>query len=333
MLPDPADAVDLALQKKLIAPDLPFVRERAVHLLSQPYESTTAAHDALQSLQTFYQGEYPEIAAQRQDDVAQAIQALQEIYAEIVFPDQKLDWETHPDNLGHVDDPGCFRCHDGKHISPTGEAIRLECNLCHAVPVVAGRDSLVTQIQMVRGPEPTSHTHSSWIALHGQAIDSSCAACHPPADPATDYTQLEGPPPADGSFCGNSACHASEWQYAGFDSPALQPILERQLFVLLNTSPYLLEGVPHTYQATFATLFAGRCAFCHGGPEPKGELDLTSYEGLLKGGRGGPAIVPGDPDASLLIQRQSEPRDHFGQVLESELQALSAWIAAGAPER
>ena len=78
---------------------------------------------------------------------------------------------------------------------------------------------------------------------------------------------MEKPPDdgSDGSFCGNSACHANEWRYAGFDNPALQPVLDRQLYILMNTSPYLLEGVPHTYEATFAALLNGRCTYCHSG--------------------------------------------------------------------
>jgi hypothetical protein len=59
---------------------------------------------------------------------------------------------------------------------------------------------------------------------------------------------------------------------------------------------------------------------------------LSSYEGLLEGGNNGPALIPGDPEGSLIIQRQSGTRDHFGQVLDDELEALQEWIAAGAPE-
>ncbi len=165
-----------------------------------------------------------------------------------------------------------------------------------------------------------------------KAIDSSCAACHAPDDPQMDYTQLEDKPPLDGSFCGNPACHGTEWQYTGFASPALEPVLARQLYILEHTSPYLLEGVPRTYESTFAAMFNGRCLFCHTGQEAEAGLDLSSYALLLVGSESGPAILPGDPANSLLIQRQSEPREHFGQVLDDELAALEAWIAAGAPE-
>lgn len=332
-IPNPDDALDLAMTKGLIARDLPAVKEQATHLMTQGYSDQEEAAQAFGELDSFYEQNYPQIHEVRQEDIQLAISTMEDIYSQSVFPEQKIDWNTHPDNLGHKDDPGCFRCHDGKHLSGTGEAIRLECNLCHSVPVKADQNSLVTEIELVRGPEPTSHTHSSWITLHGKAIDSSCAACHPPVDPSVDYTQLEGKPPADDSYCGNSACHGPDWLYTGFDSPELEPYLERQLYVLQNTSPYLLEGVPRTYDSTFKAMFDGRCVFCHNnGLDPEGNLDLSSYGGLLAGGNSGSALVPGDPEGSPIIQRQSGPGDHFGQVLDEELEALHEWIVAGAPE-
>jgi hypothetical protein len=332
-IPTPEEAVDQALRKKLIPDDLPYLRREAVALLSQKYPEPGSALTPIASLADFYRQTYPEIFSERQEEIRQAIAVLEEIRTHTIFPEQRVDWDTHPDNLGHTEAPGCFRCHDGKHLTPTGEAIRLECNICHAVPVVVDNTALVTMLELVRGPEPTSHTHTSWMTLHGRAIDRSCAACHQPADPTVDYTTLEDKPPLDGSYCGNSACHANEWVYSGFGFPALAPILDYQLEILLTTSPYLLEGMPRTYKSTFKAMFDGRCVFCHNEQDARGNLDMSSYESLLQGGRNGPALVPGDPAASLLVQRQAGRRAHFGQVLAEELEALKGWIAAGAPEK
>ncbi|MCA9925123.1 MAG: NapC/NirT family cytochrome c [Anaerolineales bacterium] len=330
-IPKPDEAIDLALDKDIIASDLPYVRRETVALLSVSYADRTAAGEAFATLTDFYTTNYPDVAEARQLEIGNVIQVLNDIYDQSVFPEQKLDWDTHPENLGHINDPGCFRCHDGKHLTGTEEAIRLECNLCHSIPVDVDSNSLTTQIELPQGPEPPSHTHTSWIAMHGQMIDASCAACHEPLDDSIDYIQLTEKPPADGSFCGNSACHGPDWEFAGFDAPVLLPYLERQIYALRNTSPYLLEGVPRTYEATFKALFDGRCVVCHGEPEYKAGLDMTSYESILIGSKNGPIIVPGDADGSLLIQRQSEDTEHGGQVLADELEALRAWVSAGAP--
>lgn len=332
-MPDPQEAVDLALAKGLLSQEVPELRVKAVAALSHPYTEQEEALREIEGLEAYYRENYPDDYAGMAEEIALAQRTLFEAYASMVFPEQKIDWTTHPNNLGHEDSPGCFRCHDGKHLTGTEEAIRLECNLCHSIPEVTDGNQLVTELKVVRGPEPASHTHTSWITLHGKVLDSSCAACHVPPDANFNYTRLDGqqPEPDDQSFCGNSACHGPNWNYTGFDAPELQPVLARQAYILQHTSPYLLENVPRTFDATFRALLEGRCTFCHSGANAEGGLDLSTYAGLMAGGEGGPAVVPGEPEASLLIQRQSGPNPHFGQVLPQELEALHAWIAAGAP--
>lgn len=84
-------------------------------------------------------------------------------------------------------------------------------------------------------------------------------------------------------------------------------------------------------------ILAGTCAKCHSGASPKGGLDATSREGLLRGGKRGPAIVPGDSEASRLIQAvrhspAAELKMPPKEALPSAAVAdLSAWIAEGAP--
>lgn len=83
-----------------------------------------------------------------------------------------------------------------------------------------------------------------------------------------------------------------------------------------------------------------RCNTCHGPRLRKGGLDLRTPFAMRKGGMSGPALVPGDPDASLMIQRiESEacpPRELLLKFFvkrppTSEVKVLRDWIAAGAP--
>lgn len=84
-----------------------------------------------------------------------------------------------------------------------------------------------------------------------------------------------------------------------------------------------------------------RCATCHGRQRQEGGLDVRSLASLLKGGKSGPAIVPGQPDASLLVRRihagEMPPKKQLASasvkpVESGELEKLRQWIAQGARE-
>ncbi len=84
-------------------------------------------------------------------------------------------------------------------------------------------------------------------------------------------------------------------------------------------------------------VLADRCLRCHGGADRvKAGLDLVSREGMLRGGDSGPAIVPGDPAASLLVQAvtyddpglEMPPDEPLAPEVVADFQR---WIAAGAP--
>ncbi len=331
-IPTPEDAVAQALDKKLISPDLPFINQQAIALLRGTYPTQAAAFSAIDNLKSYYSKNFPQVYSDQPKLISQASATLKTIYTQIRYPEQKLDWTSHPDNIGHQESAGCFRCHDGKHFTSDGQAIRLECNLCHSIPVQSDPAKFTTNLEVVRGPEPASHTHTSWIGLHGKVIDATCVTCHPPANPATDYTKLQGKPPIDGSFCGNSVCHSTELKYAGINSPTISPILAGQLKALTPQEPTPLPAdVKKTYVNMFKGVFTNTCGSCHSGAKAMAGLDLTTYASILQGTKEGAGIVPGDPAGSLIYKVQ-EAGDHFGQLTPDELTALKDWITSGAPE-
>jgi mono/diheme cytochrome c family protein len=331
-VPDPDKAISAVLSQGLISADLPFIVREGIALLDGEYEDKEVGLLVIAGLADFYEENYPEVYANQIDEINRAISILQGIYEENVFPDQEVDWDTHPDNLGHKEDPGCFRCHDGKHFSAENEAIRLECNICHSIPVVFEPNALTTNIEVVTGPEPVSHTLTTWIALHGQIKDNSCQACHTTPEGLTDLSKLEGKPEVDNSFCGNEACHGSAWTYAEFDSPALQPILSEQLEELIGAIPEPeTHGEELSYSGSIGGMLDVRCSACHGAGGTGG-LDVTSYASLLAGGDSGPGVTPGDLEGSSVFQRQTEDTAHYMQLSEDEIQLLREWILAGASE-
>ena len=60
-----------------------------------------------------------------------ASRGLVAVYERNVFPEMKVTWGTYPNNIGHTDFPGCFRCHDDMHSSADGKTIPQDCDTCH----------------------------------------------------------------------------------------------------------------------------------------------------------------------------------------------------------
>ena len=128
----PERAVDKALARGDIPITLPYVKKESVELLKASYNTREDAAAKLpEAFVNFYQKAYPEIQAQRTQDVRHAAESVLAIYNRNVFPELKVTWGTYPNNLGHTDSPGCFRCHDGSHTSAKGKTIAQDCDSCH----------------------------------------------------------------------------------------------------------------------------------------------------------------------------------------------------------
>jgi hypothetical protein len=128
----PEHAIDRAMNAGQIATSLPFVKKKAVELLKAIYPSRDeAARQIPARFAEFYQHQYPEVWADHRDNVTAAAQAILAVWDRNVFPEMKVSWGAYPNNLGHMDFPGCFRCHDGAHATNTGESITQDCNACH----------------------------------------------------------------------------------------------------------------------------------------------------------------------------------------------------------
>jgi hypothetical protein len=127
-------AVNNALADGHIPADLPFVRREGVAALKVGYPSSDEALAGIdRALRAFYRGEYPALADSRGGDIDRAVGGLQRLYARNVFPGMGVTWGTHLNNRGHMDAPGCFRCHDDNHKTRDGQVIRQDCDLCHSL--------------------------------------------------------------------------------------------------------------------------------------------------------------------------------------------------------
>ncbi len=212
---NPDDALDGAMALGQIAADLPYIKREGANVLMKKYATEEEAAKAIAAVEDFYKTSYPDLYASRKADVQKAVAGLQTIFNNTQFPFMNVDWKSHTNNIGHKDFPGCFRCHDGKHLSQDNQAIRLECNICHSVPLVANPGKPIPPIEVSAAKEPTTHKSTTWLAEHRYQFDATCAQCHTVDNPGGKDNS---------SFCSNSACHATEWVHAGLDAPKVRQL-------------------------------------------------------------------------------------------------------------
>jgi hypothetical protein len=87
-----------------------------------------------------------------------------------------------------------------------------------------------------------------------------------------------------------------------------------------------------TWQNGIGELMKAKCGTCHSSAAKAGGLDLTSYQAALSNGNSGPGVVPGEPNTSLVVSRQSSGK-HPGMFSAEELEQIIHWIESGAPEQ
>src|SRR5262245_39360085 len=93
---------------------------------------------------------------------------------------------------------------------------------------------------------------------------------------------------------------------------------------------------PVTYDRDIEPIFVKKCAFCHSGNVKEARLDMGTYEGLMKGGKRGKSIVPGNADGSLLYQvagktrRPMMPPKSETPLTPEEYALIKMWIDQGA---
>ncbi|MEO8436441.1 MAG: NapC/NirT family cytochrome c [Pyrinomonadaceae bacterium] len=169
----PDVAVDQSFAAGKLDPSVPFLKREVIASLNRPYTAENEAVKAIgTSLDSFYRTNYSDIYSQRGDVVKQAISETQRIYQTYFFPEMKTNWETHPNNIGHLYSSGCFRCHDGEHVSNTGKVITTNCNVCHTVLSDSARPATVLKSVSVEHP----------VDLGGLA-DRKCETCHKANEP------------------------------------------------------------------------------------------------------------------------------------------------------
>lgn len=194
----PEEAVDLQLSTGHIDTTLPFIKRKAVEVLVGGYPDTETAKVQIErKLVEYYKTQYPEVWRSRKASITQAVKAIQDIYATTFFPRMKVDWTTYPDNIGHKYSPGCFRCHEGKHVDKSGETISHSCEICHTFLYDSGTDKGAAILH--EGPfkhsfeliGPHATLRCDQCHTGGTSLGRTCSGCHATQDAFRQGTLAE----------------------------------------------------------------------------------------------------------------------------------------------
>jgi hypothetical protein len=170
---NPDDKVDQAIARGHIPAELPWIKKVGVEAVTRSYPSRQEAATALpKAVVDAYRIGYPAVYQASSAQVEKAAAALLAVWEDSIFPSMNVTWGAYYNNVGHRDWPGCFRCHDGRHVSASGQVLSKDCTLCHTYP----------QRRVLRpGQTPTEGApQKDWheMPLTGRHAVILCDACH-----------------------------------------------------------------------------------------------------------------------------------------------------------
>ncbi len=127
VFPTANNSVEQAMAEGTLSMNLPYVKREAVKAMLQS-EITTDA-EAPVKIDAYLLKKYADVPEGKA-----ASREVQLLFASTMFPERKADWREYPDNLGHKDWLGCFRCHDNKHLNAAGQGVpSSDCTSCHTI--------------------------------------------------------------------------------------------------------------------------------------------------------------------------------------------------------
>ncbi|MBI5325625.1 MAG: cytochrome b/b6 domain-containing protein [Ignavibacteriae bacterium] len=130
----PNRMINAYLSNNQIDRTIPYLKNVGVQVLETYTRSReTAKEDISKFIWNFYNSNYPDVAVAKKQQLKKLVDYLHKIYMRNYFPNMKSSWKSNPNNIGHMYSPGCFRCHDGKHVSDDGKVITNDCNACHVI--------------------------------------------------------------------------------------------------------------------------------------------------------------------------------------------------------
>lgn len=168
----PTRSVNHIMALDWIKPSLPFIKSLSVDVLENSYNTKKIARDSIKIIvESFYKNNYPDIVLSNKGSIERAVWEIQKIYSRNYFPEMKVSWKKFPEHIGHMYSPGCFRCHDGKHVSSDGKVLTKDCNTCHTILAQKfEKDAVQVSLEGIKYRHPVD-IGDAWMEMN-------CSDCH-----------------------------------------------------------------------------------------------------------------------------------------------------------
>lgn len=169
----PQNFIDKSIAAGKISKTLPGIKQISMTTLYKTYSTKDSAFLAIKDqVYEFYKSGYPELMTSRKLDIDNSIAEIQNGYANNIFPFMKADWTKYPNNIGHMEYDGCFRCHNDRHANEKGKMISKDCNLCHVIQAQGNPGNM----EYSNSFEPLEFKHP--VEIDDAWRTESCASCH-----------------------------------------------------------------------------------------------------------------------------------------------------------
>lgn len=139
----PINFINNAITAGHISRELPEIKSLSMTILAMDFSTNDSALAYIDSeVRNFYSSNYDLIYTEKAELITQAIKGIQDEFQKNIFPEMNVKWSVYPNNIGHMEFNGCFRCHNDQHSTTDGQVISKDCNLCHSI-VAQGRPDTI----------------------------------------------------------------------------------------------------------------------------------------------------------------------------------------------
>lgn len=167
----PTALMNELLASEVIDRSLPSVKVEGVALLSESHPDRATATETIEErMRERYEGE--DGRSPGDPKLTAAIAAIQQAWSRNTFPSMRVSWQTYPNHSGHLDSPGCFRCHNDELTSDDGSTIFTDCTGCHVI-LAQGNGEPTDPVDFEKGVPFYHFTDDDTFEQYEE-----CSSCH-----------------------------------------------------------------------------------------------------------------------------------------------------------